>query len=80
MWTYAKYAKIQASVQHGLYLFTCEIHSFNNTIGQKSRNLNKIDQIYNCSVKLKKSKKFEYNWQKYWNVHNFLHVPKICKI
>ena len=26
-----KYTKIQASVQHGLYLFTCEIHSFNST-------------------------------------------------
>ena len=25
-----KYTKIQASVQHGLYLFTCEIHSFNS--------------------------------------------------
>ena len=28
-----KYAKIQASVQHGLYLFTCEIHSFNSIPG-----------------------------------------------
>ena len=28
-----KYTKIQASVQHGLYLFTCEIHSFNSTGG-----------------------------------------------
>ena len=27
-----KYTKIQASVQHGLYLFTCEIHSFNSTL------------------------------------------------
>ena len=25
-----KYTKIQASAQHGLYLFTCEIHSFNS--------------------------------------------------
>ena len=25
-----KNTKIQASVQHGLYLFTCEIHSFNS--------------------------------------------------
>ena len=25
-----KYTKIQASVQQGLYLFTCEIHSFNS--------------------------------------------------
>ena len=26
-----KYTKIQASVQHGLYLFTCEISSVNST-------------------------------------------------
>ena len=30
MWNMQKYTKIQASVQHGLYLFTCEIHSFNS--------------------------------------------------
>ena len=27
------YAKIQASMQHGLCIFTCEISSVNNTLG-----------------------------------------------
>ena len=31
MWTYTNIYKIQASVQHGLYLFTCEISSVNST-------------------------------------------------
>ena len=35
-----KYTKIQASVQHGLYLFTCEIHSFNSRPPQAANLLN----------------------------------------
>ena len=37
-----KYTKIQASVQHGLYLFTCEISSVNSNGAQTRNNIKEV--------------------------------------